>query len=107
MLSFIIFFEDFVHIFGVKFKVATDSVNPSLVHLIKTSFDDVSDFEIEDGDIFIEIHFNDVRDENEWELHFFSFSIFLEMRSDINCIWNVLIEWLVSDSPFHFLQSGP
>jgi hypothetical protein len=107
LLSDIVLFENTVHTLGVEPEVAGNTANPGLVHTIKATFDDVSNFEVDDGVVFVEVDFNDVRDEEERELYFPGLSVLGEMRSNVFCVVDIVIETGVSDLPLHFLQSGP
>lgn len=62
MLLCFIIFEYSVHAFRIEFEMWTDSFYPFLVHLIETMSNDISYFEIIEGDILIEVHFDDIGD---------------------------------------------
>jgi hypothetical protein len=104
LLMGVVFFEYFVHVFRVETKVVAHSVDPILIHFVETCLDDVPDFEVEDGNILVEVHLNDVGDQQKRELYFFGFCILLELWGDVAGIRDVLVEAGVCDAPLHFLQ---
>lgn len=59
----IVLFEYFVHIFRVEPEIVADLVDPGLVHPIEPVSDDLSYFEVEEGNVLVEVHFDDIRDQ--------------------------------------------
>lgn len=103
----IVFFKDLVHVLRIEFEVAADSVHPGLVHLVEAGFDDLSNFEVKKRYLFVEVHFDDVRNEKQGELHSLGLGIFLKVRGDVGCIRDILVQTGVCDLPLHFLEGGP
>ena len=60
LLSDIVLFEDTVHTLRVELEVAGDTTDPGLVHPIEAVFNDVSNFEVDDCVVFVEVDFDDV-----------------------------------------------
>lgn len=80
-----------VHVFRVEFEITADSTHPSLVHSVETWLNDVSDFEVDEWAVVVEVDFDDVRDEQHGKLYFFGLVVLLELRCDVFCLLNVVI----------------
>ena len=63
--GFIELLEEFVHVFGAELVVVLDFGDPFLVHFVEVVFDQVPDFEIVQGALFVEVDFDDVGDEEQ------------------------------------------
>lgn len=87
----VVLFEYFVHIFRIESEVAADPVNPCLVHSVEAISDDLPDFEIKQGNVLVEVHFDDVGDQQKGELHLLGFRVLLQTGGDVLRIIDILV----------------
>ena len=60
MLLCLVFLEYFIDIFRIEFDVASDPLNPSLVHLMEISPHNLPDLELKYSNILIQVHLHNI-----------------------------------------------
>jgi hypothetical protein len=99
--------KETIHCFGIELEVSLHLLHPYLVHAVKVITNYISYFEVHQRVLLIKVYFDDVSDEQQRQLDPLALKILLEVRSDISCLLDVIIQTGIGHFPLHLLQSRP